>query len=205
MQGWNDVSYNDPMHQIPTPNIDALGLNGVILNRHYSTHMCTPSRSALMTGEYPIHTGMQHWVIDVDEPWGLPLDRTIMPQYFKGAGYETYMVGKWHLGFHKTAYTPLERGFDHHYGYWGPYIDYWTKTMFKLDRPYNRGLDFRKDLSIIHDTNTTYATYMFTDAAVDYIDQHDRRRPMFMVVNHLAPHTGNEDGKDQLTFKGQKL
>uniref|UniRef100_A0A336LJN2 CSON003706 protein n=1 Tax=Culicoides sonorensis TaxID=179676 RepID=A0A336LJN2_CULSO len=191
--GWNDVSYNDPVHQIPTPNIDALGLNGIILNRHYSTHMCTPSRAALMTGEYPIHNGMHHWVIDADEPWALPIDRKIMPQYFKAAGYETYMVGKWHLGFHKTEYTPLERGFDHHYGYWGPYIDYWTKTMIKLDRPYNRGLDFRQDFNLIRDTNDSYATYMFSDAAVSYIEQHDRRRPMLMVVNHLAPHTANED------------
>lgn len=147
-----------------------------------------------MTGEYPIHTGMQHWVIDIDEPWGLPLDRKIMPQYFKDVGYETYMVGKWHLGFHKTEYTPLARGFDQHTGYWGPYIDYYDKTMYKLDRNYTRGLDFRKDTTMIRDTNETYATYMLSDAAVDYIEQHDRRRPMLLVVNHLAPHTGNEDG-----------
>ncbi|XP_063698187.1 arylsulfatase B-like [Culicoides brevitarsis] len=195
--GYNDVSYNDPMHQIPTPNIDALGLNGVILNRHYSTHMCSPSRAALMTSEYPIHTGLQHWVIDADEPWGLPLDRKIMPQYFADVGYETYMAGKWHLGFHKSEYTPLARGFDHHFGYWGPYIDYWDKTFVKLDRPYNRGIDWRRDSTIMRNTNETYATYAITDAAVNYIEQHDKRRPMLMVVNHLAPHTGNEDAPMQ--------
>lgn len=146
-----------------------------------------------MTGEYPIHTGTQHSVIDIDQPWGLPLNRKVMPQYFKEAGYSTYLVGKWHLGFWKKAFTPLARGFDHHYGYWGTYIDYWTKTTIKLNRPYKRGRDFRTDYQVDYD-NQTYATTLFTDAAVDFIESHRTTKPMFLMVNHLAPHTGNEDG-----------
>nr|XP_054933356.1 arylsulfatase B-like [Dermacentor andersoni] len=122
--GWNDVSFHGSS-QIPTPNLDALAADGVILNNFYAQAACTPSRAALMTGLYPIRTGL---TLDVADPWGLPLDVRILPQYLKDLGYDTHLVGKWDLGYYKTSLTPTCRGFDSFYGYYCTEEDYYTHS-----------------------------------------------------------------------------
>ncbi|CAM6031691.1 unnamed protein product, partial [Sphagnum compactum] len=139
--GWNDVSYHDLQHEIPTPNIDALGMNGIILNRYYSQHMCTPSRAALMTGQYPIHTGMQHYVIAVDEPWALPIEYKLCQNILKMQITGHIWLESGILGFIKKFIHPWRGGFDHHFGYWGSNIDYWTKLKYRDTDVF--GLDFR--------------------------------------------------------------
>lgn len=84
--GFNDVSFHGSS-QIFTPNIDALAFSGIILNRYYVTPICTPSRSALMTGKYPIHTGMQHAVLYGAEPRGLSLSEKLLPEYLRTLGW----------------------------------------------------------------------------------------------------------------------
>ncbi|EDW94659.1 arylsulfatase B [Drosophila yakuba] len=194
--GMNDVSFHGS-NQILTPNIDALAYNGILLNKHYVPNLCTPSRATLLTGKYPIHTGMQHFVIITDEPWGLPSRERLMPEIFRDAGYSTHLVGKWHLGFWRKDLTPTMRGFDHHFGYYNGYIDYYDHQVRMLDRNYSHGLDFRRDLEPCPEANGTYATEAFTSEAKRIIEQHDKSKPLFMVMSHLAVHTGNEDSPMQ--------
>ena len=62
--------------------------------------------------------GMQHNVITASAPYGLGLDQVLLPEVLRSAGFSTHLVGKWHLGYFQSNYTPTARGFDTHYGYW---------------------------------------------------------------------------------------
>ncbi|XP_032512308.2 arylsulfatase B-like isoform X1 [Danaus plexippus] len=185
--GWNDVGFHGS-NQIPTPNIDIMAWSGVSLHNYYVTPICTPSRAALMTGKYPIHTGMQHTVIFAAEPRGLPLTEKILPQYLKELGYKTHLVGKWHLGSYKKEYLPLNRGFDSHLGFWNGKIDMYDHT--NQEKGY-WGFDFRRDFSTAHDLFGQYATDVYTNEAVKIIKSHNTSSPLFLMLSHSAVHTGN--------------
>ena len=102
--------------EIKTPNIDKLAAGGVRLESFYGQQVCTPARAALMTGRYPMRYGLQTLVIFPSHTYGLPTDERTLPQALKEAGYQTPMVGKWHLGHADQKYWPQNRGFDHFYG-----------------------------------------------------------------------------------------
>lgn len=93
--GWADVSFHGGT-DAKSPTIDKLASEGLTLNNYYVQHICSPTRSALMSSKYPVHTGLQDGVIRPTSPYGLPLDATTMAQMMAGAGYATHMVGKWH-------------------------------------------------------------------------------------------------------------
>ena len=120
--------------EIKTPNIDKLANAGVRCESFYGMPVCTPSRAALMTGRYPIRHGLQTLVIFPSHGYGLPTDERTLPQALKEAGYQTYMVGKWHLGHADRKYWPQNRGFDHFYGNLVGEVDYFTKERGRPDR-----------------------------------------------------------------------
>jgi arylsulfatase A-like enzyme len=111
---------------------------------------------------------------------GLPPSAPTIPSLLKKAGYETALVGKWHLGT-LPAYGPLQSGYDHFYGFRGGAVDYYS----------HHGTDQKDDLwdddVPVHQTG--YLTDLLGSRAVDVIDRFARsRRPFFLSLHFNAPH-----------------
>ena len=97
----DDLSYHDgSWHNLDiiSPNLQTLAEDGIILEKH-CVSMCSASRSAILTGYYPIHIGIQRGVMQQQKPVGLYTDDTLMSEYWRDFRYRTHIVGKWHLGF----------------------------------------------------------------------------------------------------------
>ena len=92
IKGVNDVSWNNKNSK-NTPNLRRLAKEGVILDNAYTLPVCTPSRAALMTGIYPFKMGLQRG-FGKQTPEGIPLNKTILPEYLKDYGYSTHGLGK---------------------------------------------------------------------------------------------------------------
>lgn len=177
-QGWADVGYHGS--DIKTPNIDALARGGVRLEQFRAQPLCTQTRAALMTGRYPYRTGLQSAVIPSNGRYGLDTDEWILPQALKAAGYDTLMVGKWHLGHADRKYWPQQRGFDYHYGAVLGEIDYFTHSAHGV-------MDWFRDNAPVKEEG--YATELLGDDAVRLIQAHDASKPMFLYLAFTAPHT----------------
>ena len=190
--GWHDVGFHDSI--IRTPNIDQLAREGVRLNNYYVQSVCTPTRAALMTGRYPIRYGFQHWVITPGEPRSLPLNETLLTQLMGSAGYVVQCIGKWDLGYNTWAATPTYRGCDHFLGYYNGGEDYYTHVQRKWnevgDKP--EGYDFRRDEEVAWDAAGKYSGLLFTEEAVDVIENHDVKRPLFMYLAYQSVHSPRE-------------
>lgn len=127
--GWADVGYHGS--DFPTPVIDRLATSeGVRLENYYVQQVCSPTRSALMTGRYPFHTGMQHvTTLMPGSLAALPSDVPTLAEVLKEIGYNTHAIGKWHLGYARWKNTPVGRGFDTYLGYLQGAVDYYNKTV----------------------------------------------------------------------------
>uniref|UniRef100_A0A0B7A305 Sulfatase N-terminal domain-containing protein n=2 Tax=Arion vulgaris TaxID=1028688 RepID=A0A0B7A305_9EUPU len=194
--GWDDIGFHGS--EIQTPNIDRLAYEGVILDNYYVQPMCTPTRGALLTGRYPIHTGLQHCVILGSDPYGLPLTEITLAQHLKHLGYSTHIVGKWHVGFFKKEYLPENRGFDSHLGYYLGLGDYYTHYSQSRDII---GYDFHKNGQALWDQDGVYATDIFTAQAENIIRTHNKSKPLFLYLAHQAVHAGNENDPIQVPQK----
>ncbi|XP_031548695.1 uncharacterized protein LOC116286353 [Actinia tenebrosa] len=184
--GWDDVSFHGSP-QIPTPALDALANNGVILNNYYVSPLDTPSRASFMTGKYPIHLGLQHDTIHNRQAMGVPLEEKFLPQYLREQGYKTHAVGKWQLGFFSKEYTPTYRGFDSFFGFWTSNQDYYKHVSY--DGGY--GLDLRRDMNVVYNESGVYGTELFAREADKIIEAHAQEQPLFIYMAHQAVSVGN--------------
>ncbi|XP_030209852.1 arylsulfatase B [Gadus morhua] len=187
--GWNDVGYHNS--EIKTPNLDALSATGVRLENYYVQPLCTPSRNQLMTGRYQIHTGMQHQIIWPCQPYCVPLEEKLLPQLLRQAGYDTHMVGKWHLGMYRKDCLPTRRGFDSFFGYLTGSEDYFSHVRChplpsKLTRC---ALDLRDGEEIATGYEGQYSTELLTEKVVKIISNQDPRKPAFLYVALQAVHS----------------
>ncbi len=172
-----DLGYHGS--DIRTPNIDKLAAGGVRLESFYGMPVCTPARAELMTGRYAMRYGLQTLVIFPSHTFGLPTDERTLAQALKEVGYQTAMVGKWHLGHADSKFWPQNRGFDHFYGNLVGEVDYFTKERGGI-------VDWQRDGKFLKEKG--YFTTLIGNEAINIIENHNTSRPLFLYVASLAPH-----------------
>lgn len=166
--------------QIKTPNLDKLASQGTVMESFYVQPVCSPTRAALMTGRYPIRTGLQVGVIRPWAEYGLPLEERTLAQALKEAGYKTAITGKWHLGSFDKAYWPNARGFDHTYGHLFGALDYFTHMR-------DGKLDWYRDGKPLEEEG--YTTHLLAKEAVKFINEQSKDKPFFLYFPFNAVHT----------------
>lgn len=194
--GWADVGYRGS--DIMTPYIDSLARDGMRLERFYATPFCSPTRAALMTGKDPIKLGVAHAVLMAWSNGGVSPKEHFLPESFKAAGYQTAMIGKWHLGHTIEQHTPNARGFDHFYGHFNTDVDYFTHSFAD-------GYDFQENgTSVRHDGE--YATDVHGDQAERYIRElRNPDQPFFLYVPFLAPHSPMQAKEEDMDKYNHRL
>ncbi len=173
--GWADVGYHGS--SIRTPNIDRLQSRGVELDFHYVAPMCTPTRTALLTGRYWSRFGNTKPSNERVLPW----DTMTLAKALKGAGYRTAISGKWHLGS-KPEWGPRKFGFDQSYGSLAGGINPWNH-LYKHG-PYTR--TWHRNDKLIEEEG--HVTDLLTSEAVRFIKE-KKKDPFFLYVPFTAVHT----------------
>lgn len=182
-QGFKDVGFNGSQ-DILTPNIDKLAKQGIVFSNGYVSHpYCSPSRAGIMTGRYQQRFGHEHNVPfdPEDSTMGTPLTEIFLSQKMKAAGYNTYAIGKWHLGNHSSL-LPHNRGFDKWFGFSGGNMNYWG-----FPQKENR-MHIQRDDTKIRPDELTYLTDDFTNEAISNI-KNNGNSPFFMFLSYNAPHS----------------
>lgn len=185
--GYADCGFNGGK-DIATPNIDRLAREGAILDSHYVQPVCSPTRSALMTGRYATHTGV-YTIVRPHATWGLPLQERTLANALRDAGYETAITGKWHLGEFERAYLPTSRGYDHQYGHYFGMLDYFTHMRGQSHDWYRDDVELKEE---------GYTTHLITREAIKLIEQKDKAKPLFLYVPFNGVHGPLEVPEDYL-------
>lgn len=162
-----------------TPVLDGLAAEGVRLTQAYAAApVCSPTRVALMTGRYPARLPVGLIEPLTTQRTGLPANPRTLARRLRDAGYDTALIGKWHLGM-RRAFRPDRHGFDEFFGFLGAAIDYASHLGTEhLEH------DFTDAAGGWHDG---YATDALTEHAVEYVSR-ARSRPFFLSLQYNAPH-----------------
>ena len=172
----DDLGYGDLGcygSKLSTPNIDRLATNGVRFTNHCTPiSLCSASRAALMTGQYPTRVGVIGAFGPLSEG-GLALNATTVANVLQDTGYKTMAIGKWHLGDLKE-YMPTNRGFQEFYGV-----------------PYSVDMDplplLRNTHIVEPEADRDRLTQQYTKQAVEFI-QNSKEGPFFLYMAHSFPH-----------------
>ena len=175
--GYGDVGFNG-CKDIKTPVLDKLAKEGTILESFYAHGTCSPTRAALLTGRYPTSTGA-YAVVKPNAPTGLPLRERTLAQALKDCGYETAIVGKWHIGESEEGFRPTRRGFDHQYGLWFGNVNYYTHQRAGVDDWYRNDKPLKEE---------GYATHLIANESCRLIRERDKKKPFFLYLSFNAVH-----------------
>ena len=162
---------------LQTPNIDALAKSGVIFtDAHVSATVCAPSRAGLITGKY-----QQRFGFEANGTGGIGLsdDVTTIANVFKSNGYNTYALGKWHLG-KSVSDHPNQRGFDEFYGFLAG-----SRSYFPIENPSKEKMLQHNGKRIVFDG---YMTDVLGNQSVKFIED-SKDKPFFMYLSYNAVHT----------------
>lgn len=192
--GYGDVGFTG-CPDIRTPNIDSIAAEGIRFTHAYSNGaVCSPTRTALLTGQYQQRNGMDTVIVVAERERGLDTRALLVPQVLKGAGYRTGVFGKWHLGFDKRFF-PTRRGFDEFFGFLAGNIDYFDHT----DRLGNADL-WRQEEPV---KDPRYMSQLIAEESTAFIDRH-AREPFFLYVPFNAPHDPFQGPEDRATAGNQE-
>jgi arylsulfatase A-like enzyme len=184
--GWSDPGFRGS--PIETPSLDALARDGLVFERFYTTPICSPTRAALHTGRDPMRLGVVYNTLMAWHNNGVHPDERFMPEAFRDAGYQTAMIGKWHLGHAQQTYHPNARGYEYFYGHLHTEVGYFPPFAAQ------GGKDFQRNGESIEAEG--YETFILADEASRWIRERDPARPFFLYIPFIAPHTPLEAPKD---------
>lgn len=174
--GYGDLgSYGSRL--IKTPNLDRLARQGVRMTDFYaSANVCTPSRAGLLTGRYPIRTGLAQDVIRQSDTNGLPLSEITIAEALK-PDYATALIGKWHLGHVAPFWPPTVQGFNLFFGL--PYSHDMKPLGLYTSGP---GVELTRE-----DVDFPKLTERFFDRGRRFVED-NREKPFFLMLALTAPH-----------------
>ncbi|PHR95540.1 MAG: arylsulfatase [Blastopirellula sp.] len=177
--------------EVDTPVLDGLAKDGVRFTQFYNTARCCPTRAALMSGLYPHQAGVGHMMNDRGvEGYQGNLSKNCMTiaEVLKGAGYSTYMSGKWHITHHldaeKNFNWPCQRGFDRFYGTIHGAGSLWDPNTLTRDNEFITPANDKE----YQPAGDWFYTDAISDNAVKFINEHEGDNPFFMYVAYTAAH-----------------